>query len=217
MGVFQQKASTQQDFDLAPAGAHSACLIALIDLGTHADTYQGGAPKDVRKIFWLWEIDHTPEGSKGRAVIGNEYNLSFNSKAKMRLMIETWRGKKFNDDEEYDILKLLGKPCLLTITHETKNDRTNAKISAIGPMPKGMTPLKPSRPLIQFDLDSGEPFPTADYLPWTFGKKLIDKFNQCHEKAGKSPVGAATSANGSKQPVGAGVGAGDDSSSWLVD
>ncbi len=194
MGVFHQKASTAQEFDLAPAGSHAACLIALIDLGTHTETFQGSDPRDLRKLFFLWEIDHTSEsGNGGRAVIGREYNVSFGSKSGMRLMVEGWRGKKFNDDEEFDIVKLLGKPCLLTITHDAKGDKTFAKISSIGPMPKGMAAIKPSRPLIQFDLDSGKEFPDADYLPWTFGQKLVDKFNASHEKTGK---GAAPSANG---------------------
>ncbi len=198
MGVFHQKASTAQEFDLAPAGSHAACLIALIDLGTHTETYQGTNPTDKRKLFFLWEIDHSTENGSGRAVIGWEYNVSFGSKSKMRQMVESWRGKKFNDDEEFDVTKLLGKPCLLTVIHETKNDRTFAKISSIGPMPKGMAAIKPSRPLIQFDLDSGKEFPDADYLPWTFGQKLVDKFNASHEKTGK---GAAPSANGHAAPA----------------
>lgn len=184
MSVFTQKASTQADYDAPPAGSHSACLIGLIDLGTHTETYQGNAPKDVRKIYWLWEFDHTAEGKEGRAVIGREYSVTFGSKSGMRQMIENWRAKKFGENEEYDITKLLGKPCLLTITHDVKNEKVYAKLNNIGPLPKGMIALKPSRPLIKFDLDSGEAFPDADYLPWTFGQKLSDKFSACQEKNG---------------------------------
>lgn len=199
MSIFTQKASSQKEFDLAPAGAHAGCLIAIIDLGTHTETFQGSDPRDCRKVFMLWEIDHIPEGSKsGRCVIGREYNLSFSAKSGLRIMIEKWRGKSFAEGEDFDLTKLIGQPCLVTVTHTVNGDRTFAKIDAIGPMPKGMKGIKPSRPTITFDLQSGEPFPEADYLPWSFGKPLAQKFDECHERRGGRPASpqAAASANG---------------------
>jgi hypothetical protein len=196
MSVFNQKASTQKEFDLAPAGSHAACLIAIIDLGTHRETFQGQDPRDNRKVFLAWEIDN--DGENGRTVIGREYNVSFTSKSALRIMVEKWRGKQFGEDEEFDLTKLLGKACLLTVTHSTNGDRTFAKIDGVAPMPKGMAALKPSRTPVSFDADSGATFPDAEWLPWTFGKKLVDKFNARLEMMGKGnsvPAAAGASAS----------------------
>lgn len=191
MSVFNQKASTQKEFDLAPAGSHASCCLAIIDLGTHRETFQGQDPRDNRKVFVCWEIDH--DGENGRCVIGREYNVSFTSKSALRIMVEKWRGKSFGEDEEFDLTKLLGKPCLLSISHSTSGDRTFAKLDGVAPMPKGMTAIKPSRTPISFDADSGAAFPDADWLPYSFGKKLVEKFNARLEANGGKP---ATSTNG---------------------
>src|SRR5262245_26390627 len=67
-----------EDFkDPAPEGVHRARLVALVDLGTHSEEYQG-KPRDLHKVFAVWELVgcHQP-GSTLNYVIAQDYTLSF--------------------------------------------------------------------------------------------------------------------------------------------
>lgn len=62
-------------------------------------------------------------------------------KANLRKDLESWRGKGFTEDEakEFDITKLLGIPCMLSIIHKvSKSNSEYATISTISTIPKGM-------------------------------------------------------------------------------
>ena len=56
MSVFKQTAaSSGGDYENAPVGNHPAVLVAMIDIGTHEEDYQG-AKKQTRKIYLAWEL-----------------------------------------------------------------------------------------------------------------------------------------------------------------
>ena len=89
--------------------------------------------------------------------IGSTYTASMSEKANLRKLIESWFGKKFTNDEaaaDFDMAKLLGKRCLLNITHTEKGDKKYANISAATPLPKGMVSNEPQHnPSLYFSLE----------------------------------------------------------------
>lgn len=168
--------SSGGNFECCPAGTHPAVLIGIIDLGTQNEKFAGKEAKDVHKIFLMWEIpwEKTAEGQSH--IIGREYTYSLHEMAGLRKMIESWRGKPLNEGEEFDLSKLLGKPCLLTVTTEDKNGKTFAKLNSVSNLIKGMAPPVATVPVISFNLSEDHPskFPAFDWLPWSYGSKLVD-------------------------------------------
>jgi hypothetical protein len=184
-------------FDLCPAGNYPGHLVAIYDLGTHDGEYKGKA-RQTRKIFLAWELsgEMKPDGSP--YVIGKEYSLSFTEKSNLRLMFEQWRGKKFSDNEEFEVDKALGKPCLVNVTHRTSGDKSYHEIGSIGNLPKGMTAPSRVNDLVMYLIENGTP-PAVEWLPYSFGEHPADIAARSLEKTGKpifsAPASGSSTAN----------------------
>jgi hypothetical protein len=143
------------DFKPVPAGTHTAICVLVADLGIQA----GGKFKPQRKIYVRWELpseimaykDKDGNEKTGPMVIGKKYTLSLSEKANLRADLESWRGRVFTEQElkGFDIINVLGKSCLLGVTHEQCQDKkVYANISAVMGLPKGTAPLTPvAKPL----------------------------------------------------------------------
>lgn len=182
------------EFDVPDAGSHPAVLVALIDLGTHEDEYQGQT-RTVRKVFLAWELVGEPKpGGGGNFVVGRDYNLSFGQKAKLRETVEKWRGKAFSEGEDFDLSALLGKSCLVTLVHKTSQNsgKTYAKIDGVTALPKGMKAAPPTVGPVQWSVDSGGPIPDEPWLPYVYGEPLKQVIERSAEyKAGAGGAGDA--------------------------
>lgn len=131
------------DFKPVPAGTHLAMCIAVIDLGVQA----GGKFKPQRKVYLRWELpneiiewtDRDSVKHSGPMVIGKLYTLSLSEKANLRADLEAWRGRTFNEQElkGFDVVNVLGKPCMLGVTHNNQGGKTYANVSAVMGLPKG--------------------------------------------------------------------------------
>ena len=128
---------------IAPEGAYPARCYQIIDLGTTMQT--GQFPGKKRKVQFIFELPtETYEFEKGEGLkpfyARSIYNLSMNEKAVLRRDIEAWAGKKMTNEiaGEFDIFTLLGRPCIVNITHIEKGDATYANIIGMSPLPKGM-------------------------------------------------------------------------------
>jgi hypothetical protein len=141
--MYLPKPSEGGTFELAPAGTHIAICYRFIDRGTQMTEYMGER-KTRREIMLTWELCNEMM-SDGRPFSASKtYTWSMNEKATLRKDLEAWRGKSFVDDDfegpnAFNTKKLLGAPCMLSIIHETKNDRTFAKVSSIGKLTRGVT------------------------------------------------------------------------------
>lgn len=132
--------TTGGDFEIAPEGVFLARCFKMVDVGTQTITSQFGT-KDTRQVYLYFELLEDDEGEKVRMedgqpyIIFNSYKLSMHQKSALRKHLETWRGKKFTEDEAagFDLSKLLGQACKLQIVHTNSKDgqRTYANISAI--------------------------------------------------------------------------------------
>lgn len=153
------------DFDPIPAGSHHAICYGVVDLGTQ----DGGNFGPSHKVLILWElpeerIDLEREGKRQNLprAISQKYTLSMHKKANLRAILESWRARPFTDEEaaEFDITKLIGVNCMLTIVHATgsgKNaGRVFANVRGVSALPKGMAKRQQENPPLSFALGDFE-------------------------------------------------------------
>lgn len=137
----QIPAPNERDFEIAPAGTHKAICYRVIDLGTQDTTFQGQAKKQ-HKIMVSWELPEEKMSDGRPFTISQRYTWSMSEKATLRKHLEAWRGVKFVDSdfgpEGFNIKKIIGLGCLLTIVHNEREDKTYANIVSISKVMKGM-------------------------------------------------------------------------------
>lgn len=114
-----------------PEGLHQAVCIDVVDLGM-----QKGQWGEKHKIQIRWQTDLQHDDTGRRFQLRKMYTLSLHEKAALRKDLETWRGRKFSEDEldGFDLEKLLGANCQLQVIHNITDDgRTYDNIQAIVP------------------------------------------------------------------------------------
>ena len=126
------------DFELLPEGTHLATCYMIIDLGDQVTTYQN--KESIKpQVMIGWEVTNELMQDGRPFVASRVYNSFFSEKANLRKDLESWRGKKFSDEEleGFDVSKLLNIPCQVTITHST-GEKTYANVSTVTGLPKGV-------------------------------------------------------------------------------
>lgn len=153
------------DFKRAPAGSHIAVCNMVADVGLQPGSQQYPAPK--RKLYLRFEIpgervEYEKDGKQveGPLTIGSFYTASMNEKATLRKHLEGWRGKGFSDDEaaSFDVSKLLGKACMLTVIETDSGGKTYSNITGIGRLPKGIPDPQAENDLLYFADDDQSGF-----------------------------------------------------------
>lgn len=143
-----------------PAGAQIAICTQLIFLGTVTEFNQFENKTETKpKLhfgFELCEVTHEYGGKTENRVITKRFNKSLHENSALRPFLENWRGGAFSTAElnaGWDITKVLGVPCMLTIQHGKKqgSDEISTKIAGIAPLHKSMT--KPAQTLPTVVLD----------------------------------------------------------------
>lgn len=125
MSLYMPASSTQ--FELPPEGIHPAYCYRLIDLGTQPRKgFQGAPDTEARMLLVGFELAIKERNKEGKAfTIGKQWKLSGHAKANMRKDIESWRGKKFTNDDEamqYDVSKIVGAKVILDVQREIGQD-----------------------------------------------------------------------------------------------
>lgn len=127
------------DFELPEPGAYPARCFRVIDLGSHMVEFQG-TKKTRREIRLYWELLGDERMDDGRPFsVSKKYTLSLDDRATLRRDLEAWRRKPFSEGElaAFDVAKLAGAPCLLSIVHVERNGKTYANVGSLMPLPKG--------------------------------------------------------------------------------
>jgi len=165
-----------EDFKRAPAGSHIGVCNMVADCGMQPGSTQ--FPKPKRKLYIRFEIpservEYEKDGHKieGPLTIGSFYTASMNEKAVLRKHLEGWRGKSFTDAEaeQFDIAKILGKACMLSVIENEKGGKTYSNIAGIGKVPKGIPEPVAENPLLYFAPDDESQF---DDLPKWLQEKI---------------------------------------------
>jgi len=140
---------TQRDFKIAPAGLHMARLYSIIDLG-HQSVEWAGESKIMHKVVFTWELhgnddnDQPLKTDDGKPlIVSKRYTVSLGDQARLRQDLEAWSNKKMTpeDRKNFDLKNLLGKFCMVNITHS--EDGKYANISGISPVPSALRNAQP--------------------------------------------------------------------------
>lgn len=133
---------SERKYELAPEGTHVARIVQFYHIGTIPDTYQG-KPRERNLVRFVFELPHETyeyEDEKKPHLLSLEYTLSLSSKANLRKMVESLEGRKLSEDEEntFDVEALVGKECMVQVTHVENNGKTYANVINVMPIMKGM-------------------------------------------------------------------------------
>jgi len=134
----------EDKFERCPAGSHLARCYRIVDLGTQKSEYMGET-KYLHKIMVGWEIHGTDDDGKkitmkdGRPfAIFKNYTHSWSNKANLRIDLQSWRGKPFNDEEikKIDLSNVLGAWCMLNIIERaSQNGKIYSNVAGVSPVP----------------------------------------------------------------------------------
>src|SRR5215469_5892089 len=127
---------TERQYTLVPAGNHVGICFQVVDLGTQVEEYQG-SKSTRRKVRIAWELPEEKMDDQRPFMISQKYTWSMQENAKLRAVLESWRGvpfkeSDFDDKTGFDIKQVLGKACMINIVHVvSKNGRTYSNITAV--------------------------------------------------------------------------------------
>lgn len=191
------------DFELAPAGTHVARCTQVIDLGhQHSEKYNNTS----HKILIGWEMPNTDRGGDdpGPWIKWKEYTLSLGERSNLRKDLQSWRGVPFSEAElqGFDIQKVLGATCLITIIHEKSKsnpDRTYAKVASVTSIPSGTQVPDQATDTVFFEIQNWDQKLFDSFSEHL--QKQINESNEVKERRNGAAPPAATGGNG--QPASA--------------
>ena len=190
--------------ELTPAGTFAARCYSMVHIGTVTETILNEV-KTMNKVRITWELPTETrvfDEQKGEQpmVISKEYTLSMHEKANLRKDLESWRGKGFTEEqaENFDITKLLGIPCMLSIIHKiSKSGSEYATISSIATLPKGMECPKQINKTFEFNYDDKFSEDVVESFP-DFIKDKIKKSDEYRMKV--NPIESEVSPDDNTPP-----------------
>ena len=181
---------TSKEFKIAPAGLHMARLYSIIDLG-HQATEWAGETKIMHKVVFTWELHGDDDNGQplktddGKPlIVSKRYTVSLGEQATLRKDLEAWGNKKMSaeDRKNFDLKALLGRFCMVNITHS--EDGRYANISGISPVPTALRAHTPEgiNPVNHFWLAE---FDQAKYdaLPKYYKEKITESSEWRGQKA----------------------------------
>jgi|SRR5690606_24025297 len=131
------------DFEPAPAGAHQAVCVDVVDKGLVTTEWQGKV-RDRHLVQIRWQInERMTDGT--RYLVTRTFTLTLHEKGQLRPFLESWRGRAFTREEleGFDLERLIGANCQINVVHRTNNDRTYANVVSIMPPAKGTPRMEP--------------------------------------------------------------------------
>ena len=157
MGQILKNSGLDREFQIVDEGTHIAICTAVVGIGPQ-ETHFG--EKEQLKIRFeipgerlVYEKDGVEH--EGPMIVWKTYTASLNEKANLRKDLESWRSRKFTDEElnGWDIGAIVGKPCMITIVHSENNGKTYANVATVTGVPKGTTAPAAENDLIDFNFD----------------------------------------------------------------
>ena len=169
---------------LAPAGTFVARCYRMVHIGTVQDEFNGES-RWVNKVLIEWELPtetkvFDPAKGEQPISVSKEFALSMHPKSTLRNFLTTWRGKGFSDEEAgaFDVSKLVGVPCQLSIVHEPRKSQPGeyfAKINSVSALMKGFKAPGQINPSFIFSLEDFDQ-DKFDSLPdWLKAKIMTSK------------------------------------------
>jgi len=162
----------ERKFTPAPEGLFAAVCIDVVE---HPNVETQWGTKD--KVEVRWELDEINPDTHAPFQVRAWFTSSLHEKAKLRTVLEMWRGKKFTAQElkGFDLEKLIGVTCQVQIVHTPGDEgKVWANVQAVIKAGKHTPLLKPSadyvreinrpkdRQATQAIHDEPDTFPAAD-------------------------------------------------------
>lgn len=130
---------------MVPEGTHIARCYAVVDLGTHDDTYKG-VDRKRRKVILSFEFPnqlHVFKEEDGEQPLGRSktFTMSLSEKATLRKMLQSWRGRAFTQKElqGFDLSTVSGHPVQVGVIHYVKdNGEKTDVIDSLIACPQGL-------------------------------------------------------------------------------
>jgi len=149
-----------QGFQPLDSGTYPARCYSMVHIGTITEEFNG-EKKQLNKVRITWELPtelkefKQDEGLKPY-VLSKEFTLSLHEKATLRGFLKSWRGKDFTEDEAkaFDISKLIGVPCMLSVGHKESKGKVYAEINSVSPLLKGYTMPEQINPSFELNYDN---------------------------------------------------------------
>lgn len=169
MATYASDTGGGKDFDPVPEGSHLAVCDMFVDMGMQ-DSHFGAK----HKIYLRWQIPslrvkYEKDGVQveNPMAIGATYTLSLSEKSNLRPMLQSWRGRAFTPDElkKFDVTTVLGKPCMITVTHKPKDGGgVYTNVGVVAKLPAGVPAPQLEGDVLIYDQDNTDSF---DKLrPW---------------------------------------------------
>jgi len=145
--------SNKTKSDPVPAGTHHAVCYGIIAVGTQPS--EKFTPR--QKIVVCFEIPSERITIKDQDLprgISKRYTLSLNEKSSLRKDLQSWRGKPFTQEElnGFDVSKVIGSNCLISVLHSDRAGAIYADISGISALPRQMASVRPENTPLYFNL-----------------------------------------------------------------
>jgi hypothetical protein len=124
-----------QEYELAPQGTHIARCYMVIDMGMQQTTF--GVK---HKIQIGWELPLELMKDNRPFVTSKEYTASLHPDSNLTTDLVSWRGRAFTEEEleGFDVFKVFGAPCMVTIIHTiSTKGKTYANVKSVTSLPKG--------------------------------------------------------------------------------
>lgn len=186
---------------IPPQGPQVAILYSIVDLGTHAVSFQNQPAKNQAMVHFSWELPNLPfaifkEGEQPKPLaLFQEYSTSLGEKAKLPKMLTSFRGIPPVDLAK-ELPLFIGQPCLINV--EYKNDKqkpeiiyANIGMNGLGVMrlPQGTQVGPLTNPKMFFNLDNYSHTEFAK-LPQFIQKKIMNslEWSGIVAKYGAPPV-----------------------------
>ena len=133
-----------KQFEITPAGTLPAICVDVADI-YEPDKFNDGKMRDAIEL--TFETEET--NARGTQFwISKTVTNSLHEKAKAREVVEAWLNRALTPEEinhqGFDFESLIGRSCLLSVTHATSEKGVYAKVTAVTALPKGMAPVKAS-------------------------------------------------------------------------
>jgi len=150
---------SETSYTLIPPGNYPARCYGVVSLGTQQPSNPQFSAQF--KVVLMFEFPtETIERDGKTKPLGitqflNAYLGSSKKPSKTAQFLTAWRGKPFTEAElkGFDLAKVIGVPCLISITHEDKGGKIREVISSIAPPLKGMAIPPQFNPSVHYEVE----------------------------------------------------------------
>ena len=156
-------------FEPVPPGTYPAVCYMMVGIGEQfSERFQNSS----KQLIIGWQIPGETieiDGEEKPRIVTKQYTASLNTKANLRSDLIAWRGRDFTEEElnGFDIRKIVGAPCMLSVINKTSsNGKVFANVAGVLALPKGMPKPELSSPkdVVIYDLET-DPLTGIDKLP----------------------------------------------------